>query len=61
VLGGLGSGLLVLASKRAESGGPSCQATLTTYGLDDDRWAEVRAKWTEWFRSAYPDAADPVE
>ena len=61
VLGGLGSGLLALASKRAESGGPSCQATLTTYGLDDDRWAEVRAKWTEWFRSAYPDAADPVE
>jgi len=61
VLGGLGSGLLVLASKRAESGGPSCQATLTTYGLDDDRWAEVRAEWTEWFRSAYPDAANSVE
>ena len=61
VLGGLGSGLLVLASKRAESGGPSCQATLTTYGLDDDRWAEVRAEWTGWFRLAYPDAADPVE
>ena len=61
VLGGLGSGLLVLAAKRAEAGEPSGQATLTTYGLDDERWAEVRSEWTDWFRSAYPDAADPVE
>lgn len=61
VVAGLGSGLLVLVRADEAHGGPTCSATLTTYGLDDDGFAAVRDRWTRWFARAYPHAAPPQD
>lgn len=61
VLGGLGPGLLVVARRDARLGGPGATATLSTYGVDDGQWDELRERWTAWFRAGYPDAGAPKE
>lgn len=57
----LGPGLLIRAAKdpaQGETGQPAVDtmAIVTTYGLDDDRFAAERDRWTGWWRSAYPEA-----
>jgi len=61
VLDELGPGLLVVARQDAGSGGPGAMAILTTYGVDDDGWDELRERWSAWFGAGYPDAEAPQE
>lgn len=55
---GWGDGLIVVASKPAADGAPhgGAMAVLTTYGLDDSAFADLHARWSEWWRSSYADA-----
>jgi len=35
-------------------------AILSTYGLDEEEFAAVRARWAAWWRQHYPAGAEPV-
>jgi hypothetical protein len=52
----LGPGLLVVGERPrlADRPGGGAMAILTTYGLDDARFAAVREEWTDWWHSVYP-------
>ena len=51
-----GDGLLVVSSTGPTEDKPDGAATaiLSTYGLDDDRLAELSARWTPWWGSRFP-------
>lgn len=51
VLDDLGPGLLIVAHKPV-SGSRSVMVHLTTYGLDDGRFAQVKAVWDAWWAGA---------
>ncbi|MGH3454118.1 MAG: SRPBCC family protein [Nocardioidaceae bacterium] len=58
---GLGPGLLVLGAQPPLDGRPDggAMAILTTYDLDDERFAAVRDEWSTWWRATYPGASEP--
>ena len=53
---GWGDGLAIFGvappSPHRPTGG--AMAVLTTYGLPDDRFAALEARWTDWWRQRYP-------
>jgi hypothetical protein len=57
----LGPGLLVVGEQPRTAARPNggAMAIISTYGLDDTRFAAVRDEWSAWWRSIYPNAADP--
>lgn len=59
----LGPGLLVLGAKPVSPASPDggAMAILSTYGLDDAAFSAVRDRWSRWWRTGYPDGAEPVE
>jgi hypothetical protein len=57
----LGPGLLIVCERPHMSARPEggAMALLTTYGLDDQRFADVRDEWVAWWRSTYPRSDEP--
>lgn len=57
----LGPGLLILARQPRTAARPDggAMAILTTYGLDDAGFEAVREQWAAWWRTTYPNAAEP--
>lgn len=51
-----GDGLLVVAAAPDAANQPhgSAMAILTTYGLDDARFADLEQRWSEWWQTRYP-------
>lgn len=41
------------ANKPPHGGG---SVIIPTYGLDDDAFAKLRARWADWWRQNYPEA-----
>jgi len=59
----LGPGLVVAGAKPVSPTSPNggAMAIVSTYGLDDRAFSAVRDRWSRWWSSTYPGAADPVE
>ncbi|MBA2512809.1 MAG: hypothetical protein H0V26_00540 [Solirubrobacterales bacterium] len=53
---GWGDGLLVLTGRwTGEESHGAAGAVLTTYGLDDETFAALQARWTAWWDDHYPE------
>lgn len=58
----LGPGLLITAALPGgaeQESGIRAMAVVTTFGQDDEAFAATRDRFTAWWRSGYPDAAEP--
>jgi hypothetical protein len=57
----LGPGLLIVCERPRMSARPDggAMAILTAYGLDDQRFADVRDEWVAWWRATYPRSDEP--
>jgi hypothetical protein len=53
---GYGDGLIVVAARDSAPG--RGMAIVTTYGLDDAAFEQVRARWRAWWEAAYPPELD---
>jgi hypothetical protein len=54
-----GNGLLVVTDRPASTASPhgGGSVLLTTYGLADDAFQELQARWSSWWSSRYPSTA----
>jgi hypothetical protein len=50
-------GGLALATDRSAGGG---SVIVSTYGLSDAAFEQLRQRWSDWWRQHYPDAGAPT-